>query len=684
MPRSVALAISLLLTCSTYAQEKLPPRFEPLTKNDRFRLVRVLGMPELQPNFGQTSAISADGKWALYAEDLSSGSDEKPRLRTRLLLWDLQAKTWPREFEIDGKSVTALDLARDGGKALLAGQFIAAIGNEKEKKPATARACLILFDLHTGKTIRTIETMDSQFQCVALAPDESTALTASLGKLKHWDLKQDKDIAVYDPKNAAPIAVLAYLPGGKQFLAGYNGGEVRLWNVGQDKPVRTFGVKDQTSVIWQLAVSRDGKRFAAADLQAAVTLWDTESGKELGKLPAQKRPDEEFITGLALADDGKTVFAVWGKSNPAPDDFRSARLVTWDGVAKKTLSGQSRAYRGRVPIRILGERLLIGGGPNLFEAFEFKPGKKGSNLAESWGGHKSPVNALAVLPNGEILSAGQEGAVMTWRAGQISRKYPAHTGAISVLTLSRDEKQWLSAGADQTIRLYAAGGDKPVHLLKGHTGPVASLAFSQEGWACSGSADRSVKTWDLATGKEIAAFSRHAEGVNAVALSPDDLWLASGSDDTTIRVWPIKDGKPDPDRDVITLEGHKKPVTCLTFSPDGKTLISGSQDQTLKVWDWAKEKAIRTIPGHKNWITSLLLVDAKTVLTTSDDLTLCWWEIDSGKEIGRVDFGAVGDCPRCLARLGPDRLLVGTSSWLIYELQMLPAKQSSKGAGSSK
>jgi len=65
-------------------------------------------------------------------------------------------------------------------------------------------------------------------------------------------------------------------------------------------------------------------------------------------------------------------------------------------------------------------------------------------------------------------------------------------------------------------------------------------------------------------------------------------------------------------------------------------------------------------------------------------LSVCWWELDSGKEISRVDFGSVGDCPRCLARIGLDRLLVGTSSWLIYEFQMLPAAKSKQGAGSSK
>ncbi len=634
-------------------------------------------MPELQPSFGQTSAISSDGKWAIYAEDLSSGDDEKPKLRTRLLLYDLQAKTWPREFEIDGKSVTALDLSHDGGKVLLGCQTIVQKRNTKEP---SALACLILWDLRAGKALHTIFTTDNLFQCVALAPDGLTALAGPLGKLKQWDLKQGKEVAAYAAKNTGHVAALAYLPGGKQFLAGYyHGGEVRLWNVGQEKPVRTFGVNDQSSVIWQLAVSRDGKRFASADLQTVVTLWDTETGKTIGKLPAEKRPDEGLITGLALADDGKYVIAVWAKSNPASDDSASARLVAWDAEAKKTLWSKSANYRGRVPMRVNDGNVLVGGGPNLLEAWSVKTGQR----LKSWGGHTGPVNALAVLSNGDILSAGQDAVVNAWRAGKRTNRLIAHNGAASVLAQSKDQKQWLRADADKTIELYETGEDKVFEWLctfKGHTGTITSLAFSADGsWAASGSDDRSAKTWDLKVGKEIASFAGHSEGVNAVAVSPDDRWLATGSSDTTIRVWPIKDGKLDPDREAITLEGHKKPVTCLAFSADGKTLISGSQDQTLKVWDWAKEKAIRTIAGHKNWITSLLLVDAKTVVTTSDDLSLCWWEIDSGKEIGRLDFGVVGDCPRCLARLGPDRLLVGTSSWLIFELQMLPADKSDKG-----
>src|SRR5260370_33364296 len=101
--------------------------------------------------------------------------------------------------------------------------------------------------------------------------------------------------------------------------------------------------------------------------------------------------------------------------------------------------------------------------------------------------------------------------------------------------MSCDHKQRHSDSADHNNKLWSADKAMPIHVLKGHSGPVTSLSFSGNGrWACSGSGDRGVKTWDLATGKEIATLSGHSEGVNAVAISPDDRWIASASDHSTI------------------------------------------------------------------------------------------------------------------------------------------------------
>ena len=70
-----------------------------------------------------------------------------------------------------------------------------------------------------------------------------------------------------------------------------------------------------------------------------------------------------------------------------------------------------------------------------------------------------------------------------------------------------------------------------------------------------------------------------------MAYSPDGKTLASGSGDKTIKLWDVATGK-----EQATLKGHTDWVTSVAFSPDGKTLASGSEDKTIKLWDVATGK----------------------------------------------------------------------------------------------
>ena len=72
----------------------------------------------------------------------------------------------------------------------------------------------------------------------------------------------------------------------------------------------------------------------------------------------------------------------------------------------------------------------------------------------------------------------------------------------------------------------------------------------------------------------------HAGPVSSVAWSPDGKILASGSGDKTVKLWEVASGKL-----LTTLQGHTEIVLSVAWSPDGKILASGSGDETVKLWE---------------------------------------------------------------------------------------------------
>ncbi|HEY3405814.1 MAG TPA: caspase family protein [Ohtaekwangia sp.] len=83
----------------------------------------------------------------------------------------------------------------------------------------------------------------------------------------------------------------------------------------------------------------------------------------------------------------------------------------------------------------------------------------------------------------------------------------------------------------------------------------------------------------------------HELAVLTVAVSPDSNFVATGSKDKSIKLWEIKTG-----REVRSYLGHEMTVNNVRFSPDGKLLISGSNDKTVRIWDVATGKSLSVIP----------------------------------------------------------------------------------------
>ena len=169
--------------------------------------------------------------------------------------------------------------------------------------------------------------------------------------------------------------------------------------------------------------------------------------------------------------------------------------------------------------------------------------------------------------------------------------------------------------------------------LEGHTGEVRAIVALPDGRLASGSADNTIRLWDVATGEETARLAGHTGEIRAMVVMPDGR-LASGSADTTIRLWDAAT-----DSETAQFAGHGGPVIALTVLIDGR-LASGSDDRTIRLWDVATGAETDCLLGHGDSVNALAALADGRLASGSSDRTIRLWNVKAGVETARLERGA--------------------------------------------
>jgi WD40 repeat protein len=110
-----------------------------------------------------------------------------------------------------------------------------------------------------------------------------------------------------------------------------------------------------------------------------------------------------------------------------------------------------------------------------------------------------------------------------------------------------------------------------IRTFSGHKSGVSRCSFSADGSRILSAADDGPKLWDVSSGLDVSPLSEPSEKVAASAFSPDGLWLVTASDQKTLKTWDVVTGR----RLAVFSAGEKVADDCAV-SPDNRRILYGT------------------------------------------------------------------------------------------------------------
>lgn len=525
------------------------------------------------------------------------------------------------------------------------------------------RSGLRIFDLPTGKLIRSQPLAGFGLAAVAYSPDGQTIAVAGQVKKPNdhgrpaevrllnartgqWLRSLRKPGKVYDDDSPS-VSTVAFSPDGKVVAAPliassemWAASEVVVWETATGK-LRC--AMQQVGAVVSLNFTSDSRTLISSGgiyTLGEVKFWDLATGRAKRTLsgntdyifPVALSPDGETVAIAALADTvDRDILAEMMKGD-RPDDFKlrppggqagPASLTFWNLHEKKAIAtptGHSEPFSGA---QTCGTARLLTAGAGGIRIWDTTTGRlqlattgmapiaaspDGTAIATASAAEwPVPVQPSRVAPPGTKAGAKGTGAKGSGPARR--NPMPPRTESVAVVRLrsAKDGKllRTLRAGGPNDSDRVAFSPDGKLLAVGEFGGDSAGVAPDRP-WSL-------LTIWDVATGRQLRRIrTLGGYGGNPVAFSPDGKSIATGgqtrvpfmkTSDTVeagaVQIWDVATGKLRRTLTVPDTYSALDTINGVAFSPDGAVLAGRGHAGTV-LWDAKTGRLLRVLEEWAN------------------------------------------------------------------------------------
>lgn len=286
-----------------------------------------------------------------------------------------------RTFSGHSFEVNAVAIAPDGTTAI----------------SASADGTLKIWDIATGRILRTLHGHSRDVKAVAVAADGKVAVSGSFDNtVKIWDIADGREVRTL-VGHSDWITSVALTTNGKTIISGEDKGLLTVWDLSTGREVRTLA--GHSEQVRSIAVTLDPNFFVSASDDTSIRIWDIAAGREQRKILAAKSP----ILAIAITPNQRTIIA----------GSLHGTLTLWDRLTGRPvgdpIAGPSSIYS--IYVTPDGATVVCGTYGGTLQIWEIST----SRLIRTLTGHAATVNAVAVMPDGKhIISASSDRTLKLW------------------------------------------------------------------------------------------------------------------------------------------------------------------------------------------------------------------------------------------------------------------------------